>query len=169
LPLNFTPIVGVHEELYIKLYRLLPERHPPIGSVTQLNQALVTRRRGHTCDFRRAGETDVSALERRAHDLLDAAYASGVRYFDAARGYGRAEDFLASWLDARGISPGDVALGSKWGYVYTADWCIGAESDEEKDLSVDNLRRQVAESRTILADHLALYQIHSATLEKWHA
>jgi len=118
---------------------------------------------GHGRDL--GGETNVAALERRAHEVLDAAYAAGVRYFDAARSYGRAEDFLASWLDARAVSPGAVTVGSKWGYVYTADWHIEADRHEVKDLSAANLRRQSAESRALLGDHLALYQIHSATLE----
>jgi aryl-alcohol dehydrogenase-like predicted oxidoreductase len=118
---------------------------------------------GHRRDL--GGETDASALEDRTHEVLDAAHASGVRYFDAARGYGRAEEFLASWLDSRGISPGDITVGSKWGYVYTADWRVDAESHEEKDLSVDNLHRQAAESFALLGEHLGLYQIHSATLE----
>jgi aryl-alcohol dehydrogenase-like predicted oxidoreductase len=97
--------------------------------------------------------------------VLDAARNAGVRYFDAARSYGRAEEFLASWLDSRGISPGDVTVGSKWGYIYTGDWRIDADQHEVKDHSADNLRRQAAESRALLGDHLALYQIHSATLE----
>jgi aryl-alcohol dehydrogenase-like predicted oxidoreductase len=41
-------------------------------------------------------DRDVEALERRCHQVLDAAYAAGVRYLDAARSYGRAEEFLAS-------------------------------------------------------------------------
>jgi aryl-alcohol dehydrogenase-like predicted oxidoreductase len=118
---------------------------------------------GHGRDL--SGEIEVSALERRAHEVLDTAYAAGVRYFDAARSYGRAETFLASWLQARGISPGDVTVGSKWGYVYTGNWLIHADQHEVKDLSVENLRRQAAESCALLSDHLALYQIHSATLE----
>jgi aryl-alcohol dehydrogenase-like predicted oxidoreductase len=118
---------------------------------------------GHGRDL--VGETSVAALARRTHEVLDAAYAAGVRYFDAARSYGRAEDFLASWLDARAIPPSAVTVGSKWGYVYTADWHIEADPHEVKDLSAENLRRQAAESRTLLGDHLALYQIHSATLE----
>jgi aryl-alcohol dehydrogenase-like predicted oxidoreductase len=44
------------------------------------------------------------------------------RYFDAARSYGRAEEFLGGWLAARGIAPQEVVVGSKWGYVYTANW-----------------------------------------------
>ena len=47
----------------------------------------------------------VRALERRTHEVLDAAHAVGVRYFDAARSYGRAEEFLGSWLRSRDIEP----------------------------------------------------------------
>jgi aryl-alcohol dehydrogenase-like predicted oxidoreductase len=56
-------------------------------------------------------------------------------------------------------------VGSKWGYKYTADWQVAAEEHEVKDLSAANLRRQFIESRSLLGDHLDLYQIHSATLE----
>ena len=105
------------------------------------------------------------ALRRQAHELLDAAYALGVRYVDAARSYGRAEEFLASWLEKRRFPPGHVTVGSKWGYRYTADWRVGAEVNEVKDHSLANLRRQLAESRALLGDNLRLYQIHSATLE----
>jgi aryl-alcohol dehydrogenase-like predicted oxidoreductase len=114
---------------------------------------------GHAADV---GDTDVGAMERHAHAVLDAAFDGGVRYFDAARSYGRAEAFLASWLASRGH---DVTVGSKWGYTYTADWRVEAEHHEIKDLSVDTLRRQLGETRALLGDRLALYQIHSATLE----
>jgi aryl-alcohol dehydrogenase-like predicted oxidoreductase len=118
---------------------------------------------GHAFDVE--GETDVAALERRAHAVLDAAYAGGVRYFDAARSYGKAEAFLASWLASRGLGPDDVTVGSKWGYTYTADWRIDAEEHEVKDLTAATFRRQLAETRGLLGGHLRLYQIHSATLE----
>ena len=118
---------------------------------------------GHAFDVK--GETDVSALERHAHGVLDAAYAGGVRYFDAARSYGKAEAFLASWLDARGLGPDDVTVGSKWGYTYTADWRIDADEHEVKDLTAATFRRQLGETRQLLGRHLRLYQIHSATLE----
>jgi aryl-alcohol dehydrogenase-like predicted oxidoreductase len=108
---------------------------------------------------------DGSAMEARAHAVLDAAWGEGIRYFDAARSYGRAEDFLASWLRSRRIAPGAVTVGSKWGYTYTAGWRVEAEKHEVKDHSLATLRRQIGESRTLLGDHLALYQIHSATLE----
>jgi aryl-alcohol dehydrogenase-like predicted oxidoreductase len=118
---------------------------------------------GHGADL--AGHTDVESMERAAHDVLDAAYAGGVRYFDAARSYGKAEAFLASWLNARGLGRDDVTVGSKWGYTYTANWRTDAEVNEVKDLSAEHLRRQLAETRELLGDHLCLYQIHSATIE----
>jgi aryl-alcohol dehydrogenase-like predicted oxidoreductase len=104
-------------------------------------------------------------MEQRAHDVLDAAYAAGVRYFDAARSYGRAEDFLASWLETRRIAPDTVTVASKWGYTYTAGWRVDAERHEVKDHSLATLVRQLAETKALLGAHLSLYQIHSATLE----
>ena len=104
-------------------------------------------------------------MERNAHRVLDAAFAGSVRYFDAARSYGKAEAFLASWLEGRGLRPGDVTVGSKWGYTYTAGWRVDADPPEVKDLSAATLRRQVVESRALLGAHLHVYQIHSATLE----
>jgi aryl-alcohol dehydrogenase-like predicted oxidoreductase len=108
-------------------------------------------------------DRSVGAMERRSHEMLDAGYAAGVRYFDAARSYGRAEQFLGSWLDTR--KPADVTVGSKWGYTYTANWRLDARTQEEKDLSVGTLKRQFGESRACLGSRLQLYQIHSATIE----
>ena len=118
---------------------------------------------GHGSDL--SGHTDVASMERSAHEVLDAAYERGVRYFDAARSYGRAEAFLGSWLEQHGFGPDDVTVGSKWGYTYTADWHVDAKVHEVKDLSVATLERQLDESRELLGNHLRLYQIHSATLD----
>jgi aryl-alcohol dehydrogenase-like predicted oxidoreductase len=118
---------------------------------------------GHGVDL--GSDRSVATLERRAHAVLDAAYDAGVRYFDAARSYGRGEAFLASWLGRRELAPGEVTVGSKWGYTYTAGWKVRADPPEVKDLSVDTFRRQLGETRELLADHLSLYQIHSATVE----
>jgi aryl-alcohol dehydrogenase-like predicted oxidoreductase len=107
----------------------------------------------------------VDTMRARAHELLDAAWSSGIRYVDAARSYGLAESFLASWLEARGIEPEAIVVGSKWGYTYTADWAVGAEVNEIKDHTLPTLRRQLGESRALLGRWLRLYQIHSATLE----
>jgi aryl-alcohol dehydrogenase-like predicted oxidoreductase len=118
---------------------------------------------GHATDL--AHEYDARAMEERAHAVLDAAWSSGVRYFDAARSYGRAEEFLSNWLRTRKIAPGTVTIGSKWGYTYTADWQVQADHHEVKDHGLSTLQRQFAESRELLGDYLGLYQIHSATLE----
>ncbi|WNG42735.1 aldo/keto reductase [Archangium minus] len=118
---------------------------------------------GHAEDFR--GERSVEAMERQAHEVLEAAYHSGIRYLDAARSYGQSEAFLASWLKSRGLGSGDVVVGSKWGYTYTAGWRVDAERHEVKDHSRPTLRRQWKESQTLLGPWLRLYQIHSATFE----
>jgi len=110
-------------------------------------------------------DRSVTALERRAHDVLSAAYDAGVRYFDAARSYGFAERFLASWLRERALPPEAVAVGSKWGYTYVGNWQVDAPVHEVKDHSLAALRRQIDESRALLGEYLDLYQIHSATLE----
>ncbi|KPI16388.1 NADP-dependent oxidoreductase domain containing protein [Actinobacteria bacterium OK074] len=104
----------------------------------------------------------VESLRTRTHQLLDAAYAQGVRYFDAARSYGRSEEFLADWLTAR-PDVDDIVVGSKWGYTYTADWTTDAEKHEVKDHSAATYERQRAESAELLGDRLDLYQIHSVT------
>ena len=104
-------------------------------------------------------------MERAAHAVLDAAYDGGVRAFDAARSYGAAEEFLASWLRRRGLTRADVFVSSKWGYAYTAGWRVDSEHHEVKDLSAGQLRRQWGETRSLLGEHVRLYQIHSATLE----
>jgi aryl-alcohol dehydrogenase-like predicted oxidoreductase len=108
-------------------------------------------------------DRSLDAMERRSHELLDAAYDAGVRYFDVAHSYGHAEAFLASWLRRR--SDAVVTVGSKWGYTYTGDWRIDADVHEVKDHSFAAFLRQSAESQEILGDRIDLYQIHSATLE----
>ncbi|MFD4503117.1 aldo/keto reductase [Streptomyces sp. NPDC058457] len=107
-------------------------------------------------------DRSVGALRARTHELLDAAYAQGVRYFDVARSYGRSEEFLADWLTAR-PDVTDVVVGSKWGYTYTAGWSADAETHEVKDHSPQTYDRQRAETAELLGDRLDLYQIHSVT------
>lgn len=107
----------------------------------------------------------VAVLRLRSHEVLDAAYLVGVRYFDVARSYGLAEEFLASWLEQRRLPADAVTVGSKWGYTYTAGWRVEASVHEVKDHSLEALLRQLAESRGVLGHHLQLYQVHSATLE----
>lgn len=93
--------------------------------------------------------------------VLDAAYAAGVRWVDAARSYGLAEEFLAGWLSSR--SPVDVTVSSKWGYAYVGGWRLDAAVHEEKSHTLDRFRAQWAESTALLGARLALYQVHSLT------
>ena len=110
-------------------------------------------------------DRSVEALRGRCHEVCDAAWESGIRWFDAARSYGRAEEFLAGWLTGRGIDPGQVVVSSKWGYTYTAGWTVDAEVPEVKDHSAAALARQWPETEALLGPWLRLYQVHSATLE----
>ncbi|MEA2003163.1 MAG: aldo/keto reductase, partial [Actinomycetota bacterium] len=118
---------------------------------------------GHKADL--TGRTEVKALEHHAHDVLDAAFEAGIRYFDAARSYGGGEEFLGRWFLASKITDPTVTVSSKWGYKYVADWRVDAEVHEVKDHSLDCLDTQYDESRARLGRHVDIYQIHSATLD----
>ncbi|GAA3214104.1 aldo/keto reductase [Dactylosporangium siamense] len=104
-------------------------------------------------------DRSVASMRARSHELLDFAYAAGVRYIDVARSYGLAEEFLAGWLGDRR----DIVVGSKWGYTYTAGWRIDAPVHEAKDHGVATYDRQVSETLALFGDRLDLYQIHSVT------
>lgn len=114
----------------------------------------------HAADF---PSTTVEAMRAQAFEVLDAAYAAGLRHVDTARSYGRAEEFLRDWLSSR--KPTDVRVSSKWGYRYTADWKSNAAVHEVKEHSLAHLESQWAESRAVLGANLSVFQIHSATLE----
>ena len=116
---------------------------------------------GHDQDV--GEDRSVGAMRRNTWRVLDEAVRLGINYFDVARSYGRAEEFIGGWIDER--RPGDIVVGSKWGYVYTADWEVDADTHEVKIHTVENLERQVGTSRAILDGHLDLYQIHSATVD----
>jgi aryl-alcohol dehydrogenase-like predicted oxidoreductase len=117
----------------------------------------------HASDL--GGSYDPAAMEAHAHVVLDAAFDAGIRYVDGARSYGRAEDFLATWLRKREIEPGEIVVASKWGYTYTAGWATSATQHEIKDHSLAAFERQLAESTERLGRYLSLYQIHSVTAE----
>ena len=116
---------------------------------------------GHAADL--GEDRSVAALRERAHEVLDAAWEGGIRHLDAARSYGRAEEFLGDWLRSR--QPADAVVSSKWGYVYTADWQVDADPPEVKHHDSETLRRQLGETRERLGEWLDLYAIHSATPE----
>jgi aryl-alcohol dehydrogenase-like predicted oxidoreductase len=108
-------------------------------------------------------QRDPAAMRAATHEVLDEAYAAGVRWVDTARSYGRAEEFLASWLAERGHS--DVTVSSKWGYAYVGDWRLDADVHEVKEHSAQRFRAQLAESRALLGDAISLYQVHSLTCD----
>src|SRR4051812_8908362 len=114
---------------------------------------------GHGAEL--GADTSVAALRDRTFAVCDFAYEQGIRDFDAARSYGRGEEFLGEWLRSR--NPPGVTVSSKWGYVYTAGWEIAADPPEVKHHDVETFRRQLAETRENLGAFLDLYQIHSAT------
>ncbi|MCD0163650.1 aldo/keto reductase [Deinococcus sp. 6YEL10] len=115
---------------------------------------------GHARDL---PDRSVAGMRAQAWAVLDEAYAAGVRYFDAARSYGRAEEFLGAWVQARGHR--DAVLGSKWGYTYVADWQPDAPVHEVKTHDRATLDRQWPQTLAALGGPPALYLIHSATLE----
>lgn len=115
---------------------------------------------GHARDL---PDRSVAGMRAQAWAVMDAAYAAGVRYFDAARSYGRAEEFLGAWVQARGHR--DAVLGSKWGYTYVADWQPDAPVHEVKTHDRATLDRQWPQTLAALGGPPALYLIHSATLE----
>lgn len=106
-------------------------------------------------------DRSVAGLRAQSFTMLDAAYAAGVRYADVARSYGRAEEFLGGWLTARDHP--DVVVGSKWGYRYVGDWRMDADQHEVKEHSLAAFTAQLAQTRALLGDRLALYQVHSLT------
>jgi aryl-alcohol dehydrogenase-like predicted oxidoreductase len=108
-------------------------------------------------------DRDVPAMRATAFEVLDAAYEGGIRWVDAARSYGRGEEFVAQWLDERGHD--DVTVSSKWGYRYVGGWRLDAEVQEVKEHTLENFRTQLAETQALLGRRLALYQVHSLTAD----
>src|SRR5580765_733481 len=98
------------------------------------------------------GDRSPDVLYARVADVLDAACDAGIRYVDVARSYGRAEEFLARWIDERAIARDALTIGSKWGYRYTAGWRVDAAVHEEKALTLERFTVQLRESRALLGD-----------------
>lgn len=106
-------------------------------------------------------DRSVDAMRVASWEVLDQAYAAGVRWVDVARSYGLAEDFLAGWLSSR--APADVTVSSKWGYAYVGAWRLDAPVHEVKEHSLARFTTQWAQSSALLGDRIALYQVHSLT------
>ena len=104
-------------------------------------------------------------LRALAHATLDAAWEAGVRRFDAARSYGRAEEFLGSWFAARPGRRAAATVSSKWGYRYTADWdptppCTRSRSTRSPTSAPSGRSRSGA-----LGGPPEVYQVHSLTTD----
>lgn len=146
----------------------LPPRPPGLAPprVTRLGLGLAALGRpgylnlGHDADLGAA--KDVEALRQRAWTVLNTARDAGIRSFDAARSYGRAEEFLGGWLRERGHA---ATVGSKWGYTYVAGWRTDTDTHEVKNHALATLERQWPETLAALGRLPDLYLIHSATLE----
>ncbi|MDU0367868.1 aldo/keto reductase [Microbacterium sp. NPDC089180] len=110
-------------------------------------------------------ERSIDALRARAHELLDEAWALGIRYVDAARSYGFAEEFLGSWLAVHPERRASLTIGSKWGYAYVGDWKMDAAVHERKEHSAAMFDRQWPETLEALGTAPDLYLIHSVTPE----
>jgi aryl-alcohol dehydrogenase-like predicted oxidoreductase len=110
-------------------------------------------------------DRSVDALRARAHSLLDAAWWLGIRYVDVARSYGRAEQFLGSWLAAHPGRRDELTIGSKWGYEYIGEWRLDAPAHERKEHSLAMLDRQWPETLEALGTAPDVYLIHSLTPE----
>lgn len=104
----------------------------------------------------------LEAFKENGINLLDKAYAQGVRYFDTAPGYGFAEKLLIDWISNK--DDGEIEIATKWGYTYVANFDPNAEIHEIKEHSIQKLNEQWNQSK-YLSPNLSTYQIHSATLE----
>ncbi len=107
-------------------------------------------------------DRSVEAMRAASWEVLDQAYAAGVRWVDVARSYGLAEEFLAGWLEAR-ARPRTLTVSSKWGYAYVGDWRLDAPVHEVKEHSLARFTAQWAETSALLGSALSLYQVHSLT------
>lgn len=140
---------------------------PTLGCVTDFALGLAALGRPAYINVGREGalpaQRTVEAMRDNCHRVLDAAYAGGVRRVDAARSYGLSEQFLGEWLDSRGHT--DVVVSSKWGYAYVADWRCDVDVHEVKEHSLEQFTTQWQQSRRLLGDRIALYQVHSLTCD----
>jgi aryl-alcohol dehydrogenase-like predicted oxidoreductase len=119
--------------------------------------------RGRDLDFPEG--RSVQEMAMRTFSVLDVAREAGIRYVDTARSYGQGEGFVADWLQRSGSEPGDVTVGSKWGYTYCGGWRMDAPVQETKSHDLDTLSRQWEASRKVLWSYLDLYQVHSVTVD----
>ena len=109
------------------------------------------------------GLHDVDRLRAHTEEVLESAWAAGVRHLDAARSYGAGEEFLGRWLADHPGRREEARVGSKWGYTYVAGFERGARTHETKDHSPQTFERQWPETLAALGGPPDLYLVHSVT------
>jgi aryl-alcohol dehydrogenase-like predicted oxidoreductase len=107
----------------------------------------------------------IDLMRDRTWELLDAAWAAGVRHVDAARSYGYAERFLGEWLADDVSRRAALTIGSKWGYRYVAKWRTDVEVHEVKDHALSAFDEQWPLTLEALGAAPDFYLIHSLTPE----
>jgi aryl-alcohol dehydrogenase-like predicted oxidoreductase len=118
---------------------------------------------GRVDDLGDPAHRSIEALRARAHELLDAAWANGIRYVDVARSYGLAEAFLGTWLAKNPGRRSELMIGSKWGYEYVGNWRVDAPIHERKDHSLRMFDAQWPQTLLALGSQPDVYLIHSVT------
>jgi len=99
----------------------------------------------------------------REHDLGAPAARSVAALRSRVRSYGRAEEFLGSWLAAHPERRASLTIGSKWGYEYVGGWDPAAGIHERKQHTLTMLDRQWPETLAALGGPPDFYLIHSVT------
>ena len=87
----------------------------------------------------------------------------GVRYFDAARSYGRAEEFLADWLRDRAGRRRTWWSAASGATPTPPTGASTPRRTRSRTTASPTYERQRAETGALLGDRLDLYQIHSVT------
>ena len=119
---------------------------------------------GRAEDLGDPAHRSIEVMRARAHELLDVAWANGIRYVDAARSYGLAESFLGAWLAQHPDRRRTLTIGSKWGYEYVGNWRIDAAVHERKDHSLEMFETQWPQTVLALGGRPPdVYLIHSVT------
>jgi aryl-alcohol dehydrogenase-like predicted oxidoreductase len=118
---------------------------------------------GRAEDF--GSDRSVAQFERRCHQMLDAAYESGILYVDAARSYGPCRIISGQLALQTNTSDRRSDRRIEVGVFLRRRMANGRTRPRAEGPLCESLEEQIDESRAILGDYLKLYQIHSATLE----
>ncbi|MFD2205748.1 aldo/keto reductase [Kiloniella antarctica] len=94
--------------------------------------------------------------KRQAFELLEQAYALGIRFFDTAPAYGTSEEIFGEFLKAHG-GLDDITVATKFG----EHWCDDSKSTTV-DHSFERLKASLDQSMDLLGK-IDILQVHKAT------